>query len=274
MLKLKRGYAVVILSLWVFFMIYIFLCNEAQNIFSLKKNKKIIHTYHNNIKEWSPNSVLHKENMKQLLEWEKTWKNAGWETRILSSKDIDYSKFKIDKIMKNIPLGRSRDYDYHCYLRHFAMASVGGGWMSDHDLIPLGLESSELPNDGKYTVHEYAVPSLVSGSQKEWERIALDITDLGRSMENKTELFSDMMALQALPLSSFVHSTNVLGYDEKRGILLFQDNYSKIMCKTIMMYHGAHLSHAAMTKYKNLKVSRAKIYKELAEKISRECKDL
>ena len=154
------------------------------------------------------------------------------------------------------------------------MASVGGGWMSDYDLIPLGLKSSELPNDGKYTVHEYAVPSLVSGSQKEWERIALDITDLGRSMENKTTLFSDMMALQSLPLSSFVHSTNVLGYDKKKGIFLFEDNYSKIMCETIMMFHGAHLSHEAMKKYKNPKFSRAKVYKELTEKISRECKNL
>lgn len=253
--------------LYIFFF---FKRTTIQNEHFLQSEKKM-HTYFEEIEAWAKNTNENKELLQQLSEWEKAWQNLGWETRILTSKDIDHSKFKIEKIMKNIPLGESKDYDSNCYLRHFAMASVGGGWMSDYDLIPLGLESSELPNNGRYTVHEYAVPSLVSASQKEWERIAFDITELGRSMANKTSLFSDMMALQALPYSSFVHSINVLGYDEKTGSPLFENMDSKIMCEKIMKFYGAHISHAAMLKYKNPRASRAKIYKFFAEKIQSEC---
>lgn len=46
--------------------------------------------------------------------------------------------------------------------------------MSDMDTIPLHIEVDEgfqLPNSGKFTLHDRHVPDLMSGSKSEWERI-------------------------------------------------------------------------------------------------------
>ena len=202
--------------------------------------KKVVYTYFDDIPQWTREGQL--ENARQLQEWQRAWERAGWEPRIISSRDIDREKYDVDSAVQNIPLGSNKEYDRACYLRYFAMASVGGGWMSDYDLIPIGLKPSAMPNGGRFTVHEYAVPSLVSGSQEEWERMAYVLTETGRNMMGKTDLFSDMMALQALPLDYFDHSTNVLGYDEKKGSILFEETYSYMFCRNLMKWYGAHIS--------------------------------
>ena len=232
----------------------------------------VMHTFFEDVPMWTAEEIL--ENKQQLEEWKRAWEKKGWKTRVLSSEDIDSKKFNVKLLMQDIPLGTNKIYDYNCYIRHFAMASVGGGWMSDYDVIPLKLTPRVLPNGGLFTIHEHAVPSLVSGSQKEWERVARAISDVGKSMAGKTDLFSDMMSFQALPLTFFVHSVSVIGYNEKTGSILFEENYSKSLCDILQSNDAVHLSHAAMSRYKFPKASRAKVYKELTEKISRECKDL
>jgi len=231
-----------------------------------------MHTFFEIIEGWTKSTK--EESLKQLKQWELKWQSIGWKTRILSSKNINHEKFKIHDLMKNIPLGDNSEYDYYCYLRYFAMASVGGGWMSDFDLIPLNLRPQEIPNAGNFTVYQRHVPSLVSGSQKEWERIGYEITNLGKSKAGKTKLFSDMMALQGLTKEKYVHSSKIIGLDKANGSILFRDDYSEEFCEKLMKNYGAHISHSAMKKYKNPKASRAKIYNELTEKISRECKNL
>ena len=52
------------------------------------------------------------------------------------------------------------------------MASVGGGWLSDIDVLPTFLSPASLPNKGNFTVYQGTVPALVSGDQGEWERMA------------------------------------------------------------------------------------------------------
>ena len=223
----------------------------------------VIYTYFDDIPQWTHEDRL--ENARQLQEWRRAWEKAGWEPRVISLRDIDREKYDVDSAIQSIPLGSNKEYDRACYLRYFAMASVGGGWMSDYDLIPIGLKPSAIPNGGRFTVHEYAVPSLVSGSQEEWEHMAYVLTETGRNMMGKTDLFSDMMALQALPLDYFDHSTNVLGYNEKKGSILFEETYSDTFCRSLMKWHGAHISHAAMSKFKDPNAPRHAVYRNLAK---------
>jgi hypothetical protein len=52
------------------------------------------------------------------------------------------------------------------------MAAIGGGWMSDYDVVPLSLPAcAPLSNGGRFTTHEGFVPSLVSATGEEFLRV-------------------------------------------------------------------------------------------------------
>ena len=98
---------------------------------------RVVHTYFDDIPQWTHNDRM--ESARQLQEWRRAWERAGWQPRVISSRDIDREKYDVDSAVQGIPLGSNKEYDRACYLRYFAMASVGGGWMSDYDLIPINL---------------------------------------------------------------------------------------------------------------------------------------
>ena len=133
--------------------------------------------------------------------------------RILSITDAEsHPEYAdIDAKLKEVPLGATPDYDKACYLRHFAMAALGGGWMTDYDTVPLNMNAADygaaLPNYGKFTTFEGGTPSLIVGSGEEWDRVSkallqegMDAKNDGRGMKDdgKPRLFSDMFALEAL----------------------------------------------------------------------------
>lgn len=112
-----------------------------------------------------------------LDEWKHAWHAAGWDTSILNLDDAkrhpDFEKYNeiITQLSPN-------EYDKLCFLRWFAMAAAGGGWMSDYDSFPLEISAKdgmELPNDGIFTGHNSFIPSLVSGSAREWDRMAREL---------------------------------------------------------------------------------------------------
>jgi hypothetical protein len=150
-----------------------------------------------------------------LATWEFAWQNAGFETRVLDIKDVmKHQNYKnIRKFLDNEAFG---EYDELCFLRWFAMATVGGGWMSDYDVVPLkGLVPDEyfappkklskkdmggnngipVPYGGKFTIYanDGRVPCLMSGSQHEWDRLAKGLLDL--THHHTTDFYSDMYAL-------------------------------------------------------------------------------
>jgi hypothetical protein len=65
-----------------------------------------------------------------LLVWQKSWQQAGWDTRILTMEDamehVDFDALRA-KIEQQF---RMNDYDKARYYRWIAMAAAGGGWMS------------------------------------------------------------------------------------------------------------------------------------------------
>lgn len=167
--------------------------------------RPVMHTFYNRI---DPN-VHHKyggmtdeSDAQLLLVWEAAWKAAGWKTRIVTLEDAkkhpDYEKF--DKLLdlEKMPFGF---YDKLCFMRWLAMAAVGGGFMSDYDTFPLRYfaKMKDLPRGGKLTVYDTVrsggVPSVVSGSGKEFDRMAHALLYNTLQKGVREEFWSDMFAL-------------------------------------------------------------------------------
>jgi len=131
--------------------------------------------------------------------WREEWDNAGFETVVLTLDDAKkHPDFEdIEKIMK--PLFGIEGYNALCFYRWLAMAASGGGWMSDHDTLPLNFpidEGLHLPNGGNFTSFERFVPSLMSGTTDEWNRVfKLLIDAMPRSIYKP---LSDMHAFEVL----------------------------------------------------------------------------
>lgn len=131
--------------------------------------------------------------------WREEWDNAGFDTVVLTLDDAKkHPDFEdIEKIMK--PLFGSEGYNALCFYRWLAMAASGGGWMSDHDTLPLYFpvdEGLHLPNGGNFTSFERFVPSLMSGTTDEWNRVfKLLIDAMPRSIYKP---LSDMHAFEVL----------------------------------------------------------------------------
>ena len=71
-----------------------------------------------------------------------------------------------------MPQINAKEYEVACFVRHLAMAAIGGGWMSDYDVVPLALPAcAPLSNGGAFTTHQGFVPSLVSASAEEYLRV-------------------------------------------------------------------------------------------------------
>lgn len=106
-----------------------------------------------------------------LLEvWKKTWAGAGWKPRVLSEKHAAehemYEEYKA--AVSAFPSSNGVAYETTCYLRHLAMAAVGGGWLTDIDTFNVNLPPPPacdwLPNNGALTTHDVFVPAIVSGT--------------------------------------------------------------------------------------------------------------
>jgi len=99
----------------------------------------------------------------------------------------------------------NREYEFACFIRHLAMANVGGGWFSDYDVVPLELPACAAPsNGGAFTTHEGFVPALVSASAAEYLRVTQLLGSIPWSHHPKIfsndgkPHVSDMLALQHL----------------------------------------------------------------------------
>eukprot|EP00559_Dactyliosolen_fragilissimus_P001887 CAMPEP_0184864732 /NCGR_PEP_ID=MMETSP0580-20130426/15946_1 /TAXON_ID=1118495 /ORGANISM="Dactyliosolen fragilissimus" /LENGTH=288 /DNA_ID=CAMNT_0027363643 /DNA_START=119 /DNA_END=985 /DNA_ORIENTATION=- len=112
--------------------------------------------------------------------WKEVWQERGFETKILTMDDaMSYPRFNEirDAILGKVGTGNvnTERYNEMCFFRWFAMVASGGGWMCDYDVFPLNFPTESvdvLPNGGHFTSYEWHVPSLMSGSAEEWDRVA------------------------------------------------------------------------------------------------------
>ena len=139
------------------------------------KQRPVMHTFFNPL---DGGTGMSPEGDRAMIElWKQTWSDAGWEPKILTLKDAENHP-EYQELRELVDGTLLDDYNKLCIYRWLAIASVGGGWMSDYDNIPLRDFSSSalpLPNDGELTVHDDHVPDLVSGAANEWTRVARNI---------------------------------------------------------------------------------------------------
>lgn len=132
-----------------------------------------MYTYFQKNPNTTPDSV--NENNKILYLWKTAWSLAGWKPRILTEEDAkrhpNYEELR--RKFSAFPTVNEKEYEIACFMRYLAMAAVGGGWMSDYDVLPFRLSGCIEPlNDGGYTVYEGVFPGLVSGTSQEFNRVA------------------------------------------------------------------------------------------------------
>ena len=167
------------------------------------------------------NGRLQDEDAQILAVWKHAWSAAGWNPRVLN---LDHAKLHPDyeaaenDIKTKVPMHPDDEYNQLCYLRHFAVAAVGGGWMSDYDTVPVGTELTadkhgvNLPNGGRFTSFDAPASALIVGSAEEWDRIAKRLVEEGINAKNDKDslfpysnpkfagwfLFSDMQSFKKI----------------------------------------------------------------------------
>lgn len=141
----------------------------------------------------------------KLLElWAESWEYYGWKPVVLDRTVAEsHPRFQewVQKFYQ-YPSVNLKEYEMACYYRWIAMAVVGGGFMSDIDVMNYGFRppSQMAPN---FTLHQDHIPSLVSASQEEYERIinALATFDVNSSKydhDPKRAYISDMYIFKKL----------------------------------------------------------------------------
>ena len=234
-----------------------------------------------------------------IAEWKRTWFNYGWEPKVLNYEDAKKHP-DFDEIAAHIEMSNLDGYNKMCIWRWLAMATVGGGWMSDYDTFPIrdfSQEAYPLPNDGQMTIHDNVVPDLVSGTSGEWLRLTQHITMslMKHVVPNKDEktgrrrytVWSDMKALEEWSRKvpdMFKSSSKVMvrafdNDDEKLG-----EPWSPEKCqqRTPESIKAVHFSHAALTKAETSNMlhegqttdNRAQIAKEWIETWKASCEGL
>ena len=200
---------------------------------------------------------INNSHLLMIDEWKKQWYAAGWEPRILSLEDARRHP-DFDEIWTVVQRSGYSAYECMCYVRWLAMASVGGGFMSDYDTYPLydfTRDGHEMPHGGDFTVYDWSIPSLMSGRASEWLRLTKGIVDnLDQRTQHPetrpawvtTHAFSDMISLmdrQKQNPDFFIARMDVL-----RTITPIMDaNFAPDQCKEIIPSNlrAVHFSHAS-----------------------------
>lgn len=140
----------------------------------IKKLKRKLHSYIDKPIIYTYFDYLDAMNEEEkLLElWAESWEYYGWKPVVLDRTVAEsHPRFKEwAQKFSQYPSINPKEYELACYYRWIAMAVVDGGFMSDIDVMNYGFRppSHIAPN---FTLHQGHIPSLVSASKEEYERI-------------------------------------------------------------------------------------------------------
>jgi hypothetical protein len=211
--------------------------------------RPIMYTFYTYIDNRKETGMSNDANQRLIEAWKEEWNRHGCETQVLGVETAQrHSDFQRYNAM--LDALEITTYERYCFLRYLAMAVVSGGWMCDYDTFPLHPHDGVIPNDGKLTVHEYSknggVPSLVSGSKEEFNRIAKILFE--NAVQHKREThWSDMFALHDVYKASggtlYIRAdpTNVVP-----GQVITKQTRADRICKRTTGKYAIHFSHYAM----------------------------
>lgn len=105
-----------------------------------------------------------------LVKWSENWRSHGFDPAILTEADArNHPRYhELSAVFKSLPSVNPLMYDYYCYIRHLAMATLGG-LLVDYDTMNLRFEPF---TPGELTFYDRnRVPCAVSGTPDQFERI-------------------------------------------------------------------------------------------------------
>jgi hypothetical protein len=171
------------------------------------EDKPVIYTFFDDLNnvygEFRGGKVTEDFDREIIEAWKDAWSSMGYIPKVLTMEDVkshpDYEYFS-ESLDSSVPLGSNAAYDKACHLRWLAMSAVGGGIMADFDTVPVTPpqpEDFEAPE--KFTLYQDFVPSLLKGTEEQWNNIAMEILDYALDPSNEqSELYSDMFGLRQL----------------------------------------------------------------------------
>jgi hypothetical protein len=252
----------------------------------LQQDKPIVYAFYAPIVRFGQESVAQStreakiaETDQQLLEvWSSSWAEAGYQPVLLSlshaQKHEHYEPYvyALSKVQLLGAGGRNQEYNEYCFLRYLAMATVGGGLLSDYDVMPLTGNQPLQPLDDRFTVYQKtlnkagAVPSLASGRASEWDRMANLILQISQTPPPEGG-WSDMLALMQAERrkpGTYVLRNEVVGY---REAMQDPDN----ICKSTSNAWAIHLSHYDVLSMGYRVHDRPQVAKDFVRKYKSKC---
>jgi len=198
-----------------------------------QKSKPIMYTFYEKV------GGVGEDDLIQV--WKDEWQAIGFDTQILTMEDAKKHPLYDEMETAVRPIFGS-SYNAFCFYRWLAMASTGGGWMSDYDTFPTNFpieEATKLPNDGTLTSFELHVPSLISGTKEEWTRTCKLLIE---AIPRTKGFASDMLVFKTIRedrnsgihfLSPERHMQHGFHYNSPR----------KVNCEQMKIGRAVHLSH-------------------------------
>jgi len=200
--------------------------------------------------------------------WKEAWSEAGWTPIILNIDDaMNHPEYDllVSKLLVHVEgtqfYNGSDKYNFYCFIRWVSMAVVGGGWITDFDVLPLYSKPSfTLPNNGTLSIYNNHVPCIVSGSAIEWDRIAKSMfNNFDTNSHHGKKFWSDMLEIEKLmriegkPLRLFetkeISSVYGKNDEDENGLVSNPYNlYDK--CDSFDGFRAIHFSHMSCGKVK------------------------
>ena len=227
--------------------------DPSTKISKKKRKRPIIYTFFHLKLKRDMKEDIDKTHKRMLDAWKEAWSSRGWDPIILDLDDArkhpDFDKYndQFKDLTPNDAFIFGGSYNHMCLMRWLAVAAQKeDGWMSDYDTFPMNIrieDGLDLPNSGTFTSFEKHVPSLMSGSASEWERVSKEILDrVLRAFDEKGAKvkYSDMLAMMDIYRESgytaYVSVRKVAGYP--------YIEMGKMNCKLTKNVLAVHLSHA------------------------------
>lgn len=218
--------------------------------------KPIMYTFYSPIKDGRKQTGMSPEaNDLLLTAWKQEWSQVGWEPRVITIETaMKHANFeKLNKKLNSLEKAIST-YDRYCFVRWLAMVVVTegttGGWMSDYDTFPLhSMDGMTIPNAGRLTVHEKSknggVPSLVSGSSVEWDRMAKELIH-NAYVHRDQRFWSDMFAMHDVYVSSGKTMYVMEHHVTPAQVVMLKHGVEERTCRRTRGMFAIHFSHYAL----------------------------